>query len=222
MRKSAACTTSLSSSCVYRSLDINPSSRLLAHELQWERSSILQISRFVVQLHVAVNASSPQSYSPCYVAGSAGQYALWRSRMHACQSISHLIAVSSKVLPRSANDIIQQPLLLGTKLLCALRSQSSIIAPGMTRYYSLLPILRDCHVRTSVSYQQPLKPTAPLYQDPHQIASNLAISRQCLGAQDLQVHSPHRCVCTSLQKKRFSRQPYPFAHKSQINLNINA
>jgi hypothetical protein len=61
-------------------------------------------------------------------------------------------------------------------------------------------------VRMSVSYQQPLSPSLRSIRSPPESASN-AKSRQCLGAQDLQVHSPHDALYIS-SYKRCSRQPY--------------
>jgi hypothetical protein len=58
------------------------------------------------------------------VAGSAGQYAYVVAECS--QSTSHLIAVRLKVLLALANDIIQQPSLLGTKLLCSSLSVSQL------------------------------------------------------------------------------------------------
>jgi hypothetical protein len=138
-----------------------------------ESSIIFQILRWS-QLHAAVNASSPQSYvhARCsrlsrQYAGVAPEYTSEHIPPHSCQP---------KVLLALANDIIQQPL-LGTKLLCAFASVLLIIAAIVNSLLTaFFPQKDHCHVRMSVSYQQPLKPTVRSIRSPPEFASNLAIS----------------------------------------------
>jgi hypothetical protein len=77
-----------------------------------------------------------------------------------------------------------------------------------------------CHGRSSVSCQQPLKPTTRFIKIPPDSASSNAVYRQCLGAWICR--PTHRYACTSLHTKRFSvnHTPRP-AMKLQIALNTS-
>jgi hypothetical protein len=75
----------------------------------------------LASLHAAVNASSPQSYVHARCS-RLSRAVLWRSSEYSSEHPTS--SCQLKVLLALANDVIQQPP-LGTKLLCALRSQSS-------------------------------------------------------------------------------------------------
>jgi hypothetical protein len=83
------------------------------------------------------------------------------------QSISHLKAVSSKCSSLLLTMSFNSPPLLGTKLLCALRSQSSnysshgILAAGQPSFQYKGSLSRTYERKLSAA----LKPTAPLGQD---------------------------------------------------------
>jgi hypothetical protein len=116
-----------------------------------------------------------------------------------CVRATHLITVSSSA-PALANDHHSNPSALGTKLLCAFASVSPIIAAIVI---SLLDSLRPNTFYRSLSrtYERKLSAATEAHRlldpDPTRELAT-PTPRQRLGAQDLQVHSPHRCVCTSL------------------------
>jgi hypothetical protein len=105
--------------------------------------------------------------------------------------------------------------------LCSSLSVFSIIAAIV---YSLVDSLLPNKGSLSRTYERKLsaatEANAPLARsDHHQSLLATPISRQCLGAQDLQAHSPHRCVCTSLHTKRCSSTIRIFAI-SQISKHL--
>jgi hypothetical protein len=126
---------------------------------------------------------------------------------NASQSISHLMLSAQKCSSLLLMISFNNPPSWYKAALCSSLSVFSIIAPSIlaTRQPSS-NTAGITVVRMSVSYQQPLATLRSIRSPPGLLATSQVETMP--WAQDLQVHSPHRCVCTSLQQSD-SRQPYP-------------